>query len=66
MEKYQPQLPSLPNSTSGLSRNNETAISISVRETLGIDAKFELEGQKLNHQYGWMGAGTTFNEISRR
>ncbi len=55
-KRINPQLPSLPNSTSGLSRNNETAISISVRETLGIDAKFELEGQRLNHQYGWMGA----------
>lgn len=48
--------PQLPEKISGLSRSQETAISISVRGTLGIDAKFELDGQRLNHQYGWMGA----------
>lgn len=46
----------LPEKVSGLSQAQEIAISISVRKILGIDAKFELEGQRLNHQYGWMGA----------
>lgn len=53
MKGLQPQL---PEKITGLNRAQETAITISVRETLGIDAKFELEGQRLNHQYGWMGA----------
>lgn len=48
--------PNLPEKISSLNKGQEAAISLSVRETLGIDAKFELEGQKLNHQYGWMGA----------
>lgn len=48
--------PQLPDKISGLNRSQETAISISVRQTLGIDAKFEMDGQRLNHQYGWMGA----------
>lgn len=48
--------PNLPEKVSGLNNSQETAITLMVRETLGIDAKFELEGQRLNHQYGWIGA----------
>lgn len=48
--------PHLPEKISGFNTIQESAISLSVQETLGIDAKFELEGQRLNHQYGWMGA----------
>lgn len=47
--------PYLPENISDLNRSQEAAISIRVREALGIDAKFELERQRLNHQYGWMG-----------
>lgn len=47
--------PNLPEKVSGLNNSQETAITLMVRETLGIDAKFELEGQRLNHQYGWIG-----------
>jgi hypothetical protein len=46
----------LPDKISGLTKFQEQSISIKVREILGIDAKFELEDQRLNHQYGWMGA----------
>jgi hypothetical protein len=46
----------LPEKIIGFSQAQEVAISLSVRGTLGIDAKFELEGKRLNHQYGWMGA----------
>lgn len=48
--------PNLPEKISDLNNSQETAISISVRETLGIEAKFELDGQRLNHQYGLIGA----------
>jgi len=48
--------PQLPEKITGFNKAQEAAISISVRETLGIDAKFELDGKRLNHQYGWMGA----------
>jgi hypothetical protein len=46
----------LPDKISSLTKFQEQSISIKVREILGIDAKFELEDQRLNHQYGWMGA----------
>lgn len=48
--------PNLPGGVSDLKESQESAITLTVRETLGIDARFELEGQRLNHQYGWMGA----------
>ncbi|MBI5356220.1 hypothetical protein HZB78_01240 [Candidatus Collierbacteria bacterium] len=46
----------LPDKISDLSKLDEQSISVKVREILGVDAKFELEDQRLNHQYGWMGA----------
>jgi len=46
----------LPDKISDLSKSQEQAISVKVREILGIDTKFELEDQRLNHQYGWIGA----------
>jgi len=46
----------LPDKISGLSKSQEQAISVKVREILGIDANFELDNQRLNYQYGWMGA----------
>lgn len=45
----------LPEKISGLSKSQQQSISFSVRQILGINAKFEMEGQRLNHQFGWMG-----------
>lgn len=45
----------LPESSRVLTKNEETNLEKTIYKTLGVKAVAELDGNRLNHQIGWMG-----------
>ncbi len=45
----------LPQTSRVLTNQEETLLEKNILKTLGIDARVELDGNRLNHQFGWMG-----------